>query len=63
MDKKTGAPPDDYAEMGQNWGFPTYNWERMKQDGYKWWQVKKNHKSRGTWNRPRTCSPCRTHTH
>ena len=38
MDKKTGAPPDDYAEMGQNWGFPTYNWERMKQDGFLWWQ-------------------------
>ena len=38
MDKKTGAPPDDYAEMGQNWGFPTYNWERMKQDGFMWWQ-------------------------
>jgi len=38
MDKKTGAPPDDYAEMGQNWGFPTYNWVRMKEDGYMWWR-------------------------
>lgn len=37
MDKKTGAPPDDYAEDGQNWGFPTYNWDAMAQDGYSWW--------------------------
>ena len=38
MHKKTGAPPDDYAEMGQNWGFPTYNWDKMAQDGYSWWR-------------------------
>jgi len=38
MHKKTGAPPDDYAEMGQNWGFPTYNWNKMREDGYGWWR-------------------------
>jgi 4-alpha-glucanotransferase len=38
MDKQTGAPPDDFAEKGQNWGFPTYNWARMKSDGFAWWQ-------------------------
>jgi len=38
MDKQAGAPPDDFAEKGQNWGFPTYNWERMKQDGFAWWR-------------------------
>ncbi|MBY0536432.1 MAG: 4-alpha-glucanotransferase [Chitinophagaceae bacterium] len=37
MDRQAGAPPDDFAVHGQNWGFPTYNWERMAQDGYKWW--------------------------
>ena len=37
MDQQAGAPPDDFAEKGQNWGFPTYNWERMKQDGFAWW--------------------------
>ena len=32
-----GAPPDAFAEDGQNWGFPTYNWARMREDGYAWW--------------------------
>ena len=38
MDAQTGAPPDDFAVDGQNWGFPTYNWEEMAQDGFKWWR-------------------------
>ncbi|KAK4529945.1 hypothetical protein CCYA_CCYA03G0802 [Cyanidiococcus yangmingshanensis] len=38
MDRQTGAPPDQFAEFGQNWGFPTYNWERMAQDRYRWWR-------------------------
>ena len=38
MDKQAGAPPDDFAISGQNWGFPTYNWEEMAKDGYSWWR-------------------------
>lgn len=38
MDRQTGAPPDAFAVLGQNWGFPTYNWSRMEKDGYAWWQ-------------------------
>ncbi|NJN26978.1 MAG: 4-alpha-glucanotransferase [Cyclobacteriaceae bacterium] len=38
MDKQAGAPPDGYAISGQNWGFPTYNWEEMAKDGYSWWR-------------------------
>ena len=38
MDCQAGAPPDAFARDGQNWGFPTYNWEVMKQDGYYWWK-------------------------
>lgn len=37
LDTQTGAPPDDFAIDGQNWGFPTYNWEEMSKDGYLWW--------------------------
>ena len=38
MDMAAGAPPDDFAQDGQNWGFPTYDWERMSSDGYLWWK-------------------------
>ncbi len=38
MDGQTGAPPDFFAKDGQNWGFPTYNWDEMAKDGYSWWK-------------------------
>ena len=38
LDMQAGAPPDAFAVKGQNWGFPTYNWERMKEDGFAWWR-------------------------
>lgn len=40
LDMQAGAPPDIFAAEGQNWGFPTYNWERMAQDGYSWWKAR-----------------------
>lgn len=38
MEAQAGAPPDAFAIKGQNWGFPTYNWEAMREDGYAWWR-------------------------
>jgi len=38
MDKQAGAPPDDFSIKGQNWGFPTYNWEEMAKNNYQWWR-------------------------
>ena len=38
LDKQAGAPPDDFSENGQNWGFPTYNWQEMARDKYRWWR-------------------------
>lgn len=38
MELQAGAPPDDFAVHGQNWGFPTYNWPRMQEDHFSWWR-------------------------
>ncbi len=38
MAVQAGAPPDAFAVKGQNWSFPTYNWEEMKKDNYGWWR-------------------------
>ena len=38
MNGQAGAPPDAFCKEGQNWGFPTYNWERMAEDGFSWWK-------------------------
>ncbi len=40
MNGQAGAPPDDFSVNGQNWGFPTYNWEVMAEDGYRWWMLR-----------------------
>ena len=38
LDASAGAPPDDFSISGQNWGFPTYNWDVMAQDNFLWWR-------------------------
>ncbi len=32
-----GVPPDYFSDTGQLWGNPIYNWEEMKNWGFKWW--------------------------
>jgi len=32
-----GCPPDGFSADGQLWGNPLFRWDRMKEDGYKWW--------------------------
>ena len=34
---KAGVPPDAFSEDGQFWGNPVYDWEKLKQNGYRWW--------------------------
>ena len=43
FDGHAGAPPDFFSRHGQNWGFPTYNWDEMARDGYAWWQARFRH--------------------
>ena len=40
LDSQAGAPPDYFSADGQNWGFPTYNWEAMARDDYAWWKAR-----------------------
>lgn len=35
---QAGAPPDFFSTHGQNWYFPTYDWEEMSKDNYGWWR-------------------------
>ena len=37
LNGQAGAPPDNFSVNGQNWGFPTYNWDEMLKDGCRWW--------------------------
>ena len=37
LNGQAGAPPDAFSANGQNWGFPTYNWDAMLADGCSWW--------------------------
>ena len=32
-----GVPPDFFSATGQRWGNPLYRWERMADEGYRWW--------------------------
>jgi 4-alpha-glucanotransferase len=32
-----GVPPDYFSADGQLWGNPLYRWDRMAEDGYRWW--------------------------
>ncbi len=32
-----GCPPDAYAEDGQLWGNPIYDWKKMEREHFSWW--------------------------
>lgn len=38
-----GVPPDFFAQDGQLWGFPIYNWQKHQETSFKWWQSRWSH--------------------
>lgn len=46
LDSSAGAPPDYFSKDGQNWGFPTYNWDEMAKDDFAWWKSRLRKMSR-----------------
>jgi 4-alpha-glucanotransferase len=43
MGMQAGAPPDAFSGSGQNWSFPTYNFDEMAKDGYAWFRKRMQH--------------------
>src|SRR5690606_30060480 len=41
-----GVPPDLYAEDGQSWGNPVYDWRRMREEDFRWWRDRVRHELR-----------------
>jgi len=39
----SGVPPDYFSETGQLWGNPLYNWEVLKETGFRWWLERIKH--------------------
>jgi 4-alpha-glucanotransferase len=35
-----GVPPDYFSPVGQLWGNPLYDWNKMQRDGYRWWMAR-----------------------
>lgn len=38
LEVSAGAPPDHYNPLGQNWGFPIFDWDALKKNHYSWWK-------------------------
>jgi len=38
-----GVPPDFFAQDGQLWGFPLYDWDTHEKSGFKWWKQRSQH--------------------
>jgi 4-alpha-glucanotransferase len=36
----SGVPPDYFSKDGQLWGTPVYNWEKHREQGFRWWLMR-----------------------
>lgn len=39
----SGVPPDYFSATGQLWGHPVYDWDAMREEGFKWWLQRISH--------------------
>ncbi|MBN2444148.1 MAG: 4-alpha-glucanotransferase [Spirochaetales bacterium] len=40
LGQRAGAPPDMFSSLGQNWDFPVFNWETLREDDFWWWRLR-----------------------
>ena len=38
-----GVPPDGFSPEGQLWGNPVFDWDYMRENGYRWWIKRISH--------------------
>lgn len=38
QEQLAGSPPDGENPVGQNWGFPTYSWDKIAASDFAWWK-------------------------
>lgn len=41
-----GVPPDNFSKDGQLWGNPLYNWEKHREENFKWWIERIKHQNK-----------------
>jgi 4-alpha-glucanotransferase len=41
-----GVPPDAFAEDGQRWGNPLFDWPAVQAEGFRWWVARIRHELR-----------------
>lgn len=42
-DGVAGVPPDYFAENGQIWNNPIFDFDKMEKDGFRWWRARVSH--------------------
>lgn len=44
--KVAGVPPDAFSDLGQRWGNPLYDWDKMEADDFSWWRKRMEHSAK-----------------
>lgn len=40
MTHVAGAPPDDFNINGHKWGFPIFDWDKLKKSNFRFWKIR-----------------------